>query len=147
MLGIFNYFNRELDKNFSEAGTSEARFVKNLMLKEIGDPEIESDKYSALTPFDSTSSEIGNEQYLSEIGVRVYHDLDINWLLKERRRSLIDSNAFASSELINRLLLNGNEQAEFVIGKTGFRSDGTRHPHSWSIVDEEEFIQWANSFY
>ena len=27
------------------------------------------------------------------------------------------------------------------IGK-GFREDGSRHPHSWSIVDEKELIEW-----
>lgn len=144
---IWNYFNRELEKNFSEAGVEEARYVKDLMLDEIGDPANALEAYNRLNPFDSASKELGNERYLTDIGVRVYHDIDVNWLLKERRRSLFDTNALASSELINRLLLAGNEKAEFMVGETGYRSDGTRHPHSWSIVNEGEFIQWVNSFY
>jgi len=24
----------------------------------------------------------------------------------------------------------------------GIRGDGARHPHSWSIVDQEELIEW-----
>jgi hypothetical protein len=45
--------------------------------------------------------------------------------------------------LISRLMLMGNNKAEFMTAKQpGVRSDGTRHPHSWSIVDEVECIQW-----
>ncbi len=73
----------------------------------------------------------------------VYHDIDVDWLLKQRRRNLFDSNQLSSSELINRLMLMGNERAEFMISKQpGMRSNGMRHPHSWSIVDEIECIQW-----
>ncbi len=46
--------------------------------------------------------------------------------------------------LISRLLLSGNEQAEFMTAKQpGYRSNGMRHPHSWSIVDEVEMVQWV----
>ena len=77
------------------------------------------------------------------IPVRVYHDMDVAWQLKNRRRGLMDNNAFCSSELINRLLLMGNERAEFIQSEwPGFRSNGMRHTHSWSIVDEVELIQW-----
>jgi hypothetical protein len=37
----------------------------------------------------------------------------------------------------------GNKRAEFMQSfKTGYRSNGQRHPHSWSIVDEKELIVW-----
>jgi hypothetical protein len=37
----------------------------------------------------------------------------------------------------------GNNEAEFMISKVqGKRNNGTRHPHSWNIVDETELVQW-----
>jgi hypothetical protein len=38
----------------------------------------------------------------------------------------------------------GNKQAEFInpFGK-GYRIEGNRHPHSWSIVDPAETIKWV----
>ena len=49
-----------------------------------------------------------------------------------------------ASELINRLVQQGNDTAEFMQAKQpGMRSNGLRHPHSWSIVDEVELVQWA----
>jgi len=114
------------------------------MINEIGDPVRNVDIYNKLTPFNSSLSESGNEKFLRNTPVRVYEDIDVEWQLQNRRRSLYDSNALDASELINRLLLSGNERAEFMTAKQpGYRSSGLRHPHSWSIVDEVELIQWA----
>jgi len=141
---IWNYFERELEKNFSEAGVNEAKYVQELMLKEIGSPKDNWDVWNAFTPFNMESKEKGNEQFLENIAVRVYHDIDVNWLIKERHRSLIDTNALPASELINRLRQYGNKHAEFMTAKNeGYRSSGLRHPHSWSIVDEIELVQWV----
>jgi hypothetical protein len=45
--------------------------------------------------------------------------------------------------MTNFLMQSGNTKAEFIpaIGK-GFRVDGTRHPHSWSIVEPTDCIKW-----
>lgn len=141
---IWNYFQRELKKNFSEAGVGEARFVSALMLEEIGHPVKDREKYRALSPFTANLDKAGNERFLKDIPVRTYGDIDVEWLIRERRRSLYDSNAFNASELINQLVLLGNDKAEFILSKEpGMRSNGLRHPHSWNIVDEIELVQWA----
>lgn len=146
LFDIWDYFQREIDKNYSEAGVGEAKFVAQIMLKEIGDPVNNKENYDKLTPFNSELTSPGNEKYLKNIGVRVYHDVDIVWQLKNRRRSLFDSNALAASEMINRLLLLKNDRAEFMPAKQpGYRSSGVRHPHSWSIVDEVDLIQWVKN--
>lgn len=141
---LWHYFQRELKKNYSEAGEAEARFVSALMLKEIGDPATDRDKYQGLSPFSYALTQPGNEQHIKDIPVRIYGDIDVEWLIRQRGRSLYDSNALNASELINRLYLMGNEQAEFVTAKQpGMRSNGQRHPHSWSIVDEVDLVNWA----
>lgn len=141
---IWEYFQREIMKNYSEAGVFEAKMISEKMSKEIGTPETNPKRYNELTPFNHRLTEAGNEKYLKNVAVRVYHDIDVEWQLKQRRRSLFDSNQLSASELINRLMLMGNERAEFVTAKQpGMRSNGTRHPHSWSIVDEIECIQWT----
>ena len=141
---IWEYFQREIKKNYSEVGIFEAKMISEKMNKEIGTPETNPKRYKELTPFNHRLTEIGNEKFLKNIAVRVYEDMDVEWQLKQRRRSLFDSNALSASELINRLMLMGNERAEFITSKQpGMRSNGMRHPHSWSIVDEVECIQWT----
>jgi hypothetical protein len=53
-------------------------------------------------------------------------------------------NALDGAAMINRLHIDGNERAEFVnaLGK-GYRPDGTRHPHSWSLAAPEECVDWV----
>lgn len=141
LVAIYQYFNREIKKNFSIVGVNEAVYVKNHMDRELGELDSHMENYIAHSPF-YTAKENGNERFLKDVAVRVYHDIDIQWSLKNRRRSFFDNNELEASELINRLLLLGNERAEFMVGKKGYRSNGERHPHSWSIVDEEELIKW-----
>jgi len=141
---IWEYFQREIKKNYSEVGVFEAKLISGIMKKEIGTPETNPKRYSELTPFNHKLNDAGNERFLKNMAVRLYEDIDVEWQLKQRRRSLYDTNILNASELINRLMLMGNERAEFMTSKQpGYRSNGMRHPHSWSIVDEVEFIQWT----
>lgn len=141
LVAIYQYFEREKRKDFSPVGVNEAVYVKAVMDRELGEMDHHLQKYIDYSPF-YTGKEDGNERFLKDVAVRVYHDIDVPWILKNRRRSIFDTNALEASELINRLLLSGNGRAEFMTGKKGYRSSGERHPHSWSIVDEEELMVW-----
>lgn len=145
LIYLWHFFETQISKNFSPMAVNEAKFVSDIMLKEYGPLQTNLEAYKRLTPFYKDLQEPGNERHLQNIPVRVYHDVDIPWRLKNRRQSAYESNYLNTSEMINRLLLMGNEQAEFITGRTGYRSNGMRHPHSWSIVDEAECIQWVKA--
>ncbi len=37
----------------------------------------------------------------------------------------------------------GNDNAKLVVtNDQGYLSEGEKHPHSWSIIDENELIKW-----
>jgi hypothetical protein len=144
LVDLSRYFDRELERNFSDAGMNEARFIQGIMKDELkGTPEANFGNYVLHSPFTRELKQPGNEKYLMNVPVRLYHDVDLVWQLKNRRRSAFDNNVAGASELIARLMLAGHEKAELMIAKQpGYRSNGMRHTHSWSIVDEVEFIQW-----
>ncbi len=144
LFDLWRYFEREIERNFSSVGMAEATNIKAFLTTDLkGTPKTNPDAYEASSPFHADLQYAGNEKFLKNLPVRVYHDLDVVWQLKNRRRSLLDNNAECASELIARLMLMGNDKAEFMIAKTpGYRSNGMRHTHSWSIVDEVELIQW-----
>jgi len=99
--------------------------------------------FKALSPFSIDKSLGENERFLKEVAVRAYHDIDVSWRLIHRNQTARFDNYIATSELINRLMLLGNEQAEFIqTYQTGYRRNGDRHPHSWSIIDAEECVEW-----
>lgn len=85
----------------------------------------------------------GNAQYLIDVPVRLYCDPDILWQLKNKGRDYYEMNASSLSAMINFLMQNGNKRAEFIpaLGK-GYRVDGLRHPHSWSIVAPADCVKW-----
>lgn len=144
---LWAYFDRELARNFSEVGMNEARFIQNQLRNELGGDPIEArTNFVKNSPFDVASRQPGNEVFLKNIPVRSYHDPDMVWYRHNRRRGVMDTNVAAASELIARLMLMGNERAELVLSPgTGYRANGTRHPHSWSIVDAEELVKWTKA--
>ena len=108
-----------------------------------GSPDQYPDQYIKRSMYSRSQKDGGNAKYLSKVPIRLYCDPDILWQLKERNRDYYDMNAADLSAMINFLNLNGNTDAELVpaLGK-GYRLDGTRHPHSWSIVDPSNCIDW-----
>jgi hypothetical protein len=52
-------------------------------------------------------------------------------------------NAIDLAALVNELKIRGNQQSELIITHNkGYQPDGTRHPHSWRIVDEKDLVDW-----
>lgn len=136
-----------LEKNFknkySEVSVLEAQWVMNEIKKDHGVPRENVDYYKKINPFAMDKQYGENEKWLKNVAVRTYHDLDVAWRLNNRNQTVNQQNFLVTSELINRLLLMGSQRAEFMQSlDTGYRSDGTKHPHSWSIVDEKECIDW-----
>ncbi len=111
-----------------------------------GSPEINAQEYIKHSPFTRSEIDGGNAKYLLNIHIKIYCDPDIDWHLKNRSRDYYHINAADQTALINFLLLKGNKNVEFKssIGK-GVRIDGTRHPHSWSIIDTENCITWIEN--
>ena len=85
----------------------------------------------------------GNAQNFVDIAVRAYTEPDVKWWMAIRRKDYDSMNAVDFAAFINALNLMGNQQAELILTTDkGYLPDGTRHPHSWSIVDNKELINW-----
>ena len=99
------------------------------MTKENGTIYNNSDRYKFLSPFYMEGKSAGNEQYLKNVAVRLYYDIDIEWQLKNRRNSFYDTKMADGSELIKQLLLSGNDKeiAKWKLEK-GFERTHDRRP-------------------
>lgn len=108
-----------------------------------GPPDKFPQKYVEASQFSRSEKDGGNAKYLLNVPVRIYCDPDIEWQMKNRNRDFYHMNAADLSAMINFLIVNGNDKAEFIsaLGK-GYRLDGTRHPHSWSIADADGCVEW-----
>lgn len=146
---MYEYCQREIKRDFSEVGVNEARWIMNNYNETYGgSPQEFPEKYIEASIYSNGAENGGNAQYLKNIPIRMYTDLDVNWLINERRRDLYDWNGTDIVAMINDLKLMGNQDANVIItmGK-GVRLDGSKHPHSWSIMDNQDLINWILKLY
>ncbi len=146
MKRLWNSFTYGVRINFSEVSVSEGKeMLRRFKLMYGGSPSQNPKKYEEVSSYYPEAKDGGNAKYLKNVPVRLYCDPDINWIIENRRGSYETMNATDLSGCISQLKLLGNKNAAFVncMGK-GFKPDGTRHPHYFSMLDPDEFILWAN---
>jgi pimeloyl-ACP methyl ester carboxylesterase len=140
---VYELLEENAKNNYSELAVEEAIRAMKHIKNDYGVPRENISTYAKITAFSMNKDYSQNEIFLKNTAVRTYHDVDIAWRITNRNQTVHGSNYEVTAELINRLVLMGNNKAEFMQSyKTGYRSNGQRHPHSWSIVNEVEFIQW-----
>jgi pimeloyl-ACP methyl ester carboxylesterase len=129
------------------ASVAEARRIREALEALLGkQPTLSSRRYLSSSPLASKDREGGNARKLSGLAVRAYTEPDIQWWMDNRGADYYGMNALDAASLIRHLKLLRNTRAELIVttGK-GYRADGTRHPHSWSIVDQRDLARWLAS--
>ena len=132
------------DLNINPVGATESEWVSSYIKSNLkGTPEQALNAYIKYSPFCYTAENGGNAKAFKNIYLRCYTEPDVNWWIENRGRDYYGMNAVDLAALVNQLKILGSKRAEIIttMGK-GFREDGSRHPHSWSIVDENELVEW-----
>ena len=141
---IYYSFKRIKELNFSEVAVNEAKdYLAKLNKQFGGSPKEVPNIYSKNSMYSKKKKGGGNAKFLMDTPIRIYSDPDIDWHLKERHTDLYDINALDQTAMINELRISGNKDAEFInaLGK-GYRLNGMRHPHSWSLAEPNELMDW-----
>ncbi len=130
--------------NLNEIAANEGKWVSQYLVKNLkGKPEEVMPNYVNYSPFCYSASQGGNVKYLKDIAVRAYTEPDVHWWIDNRGKDYYSMNAIDLAAMVNQLKIDGNEISELILTEDkGYRPDGSRHPHSWSIVDENELLDW-----
>ncbi len=142
---IYNSAKREVRLSKENEANPENIYIIDRLKKEIGgSPTTNLSDYYKFSPYSFTDTTQSAIKKLTKIPLRIYTEPDINWWIKERRADLTSMNATECSALINELNRLGNNHATLITTQNkGFRKpDNSRHPHSWSIVNNGELIKW-----
>lgn len=109
-----------------------------------GTPETALQHYRRLSPYSFSDTTQQAIRPLIHTPLRIYCEPDIAWWMQERSFDLSNMNVSDASAMINELNRLGNTKASLILSREkGFREPGhQKHPHSWSIVDNEELVQW-----
>jgi hypothetical protein len=123
---------------------AEARFVLSRMREVLGgSPDTHPASYLRISPFSAFARGGGQARLLAHLPVRLYTEPDVQWWMTNRKVDYYNMNALDAAGFILQLQLLGNREAQLITTeKRGYRPDGSRHPHSWSILDEAELRAW-----
>lgn len=143
-LGLYKTTEKNLKQNFSEVSVQESTWIKNTFDKEFGNPENGITNYEQNSPYTFQTQNIDNLKGLEKLKIRLYTEPDVKWWNENRKNDFEDLNAFYIQNLSEKLKNEfGKNNVELINTENrGYRANGERHPHSWSIVDEKELIKW-----
>jgi hypothetical protein len=128
----------------NEANQENVYMIDRLEKETGGSPATNLTEYYNISPYSFSDTTQRAIKKLIKMPLRIYTEPDINWWLKERSADFTGMNATECSAMINEINRLGNQSAELITTQNkGYRKpDDRRHPHSWSIVDNEELIKW-----
>lgn len=128
----------------------EALYMKERIEKELnGTPNTNPQNYIDTSPYCFTDTNQTAIKNIIDIPIRYYTEPELHWKMKEYGSTdYSDINGLDGSCMINELILLGNKNAELILTKDkGYRRPNHRkQPHSWSIIDDEELIEWLQNF-
>ena len=144
LLGLYGTAEKNLKLNFSESSIQESTWIKNMFDKEFGNPSNGIMTYEQNSPYTFKTENIDNLKGLEKLKIRFYTEPDLKWWKEYAKNEYEDLNAFYIQKLSNKLKIEfGEDNVELINTENrGYRANGERHPHSWSIVNEKELINW-----
>jgi hypothetical protein len=144
LLRLYENAQRNISRNFSQVAVGESKMLVDLLETTFGKPDQNLDKYEAYGVYTSKTNNTNNVSYLKNVKIRLYTEPDSVWWKQNRGNNYEETNACVIESLSKELRKKfGNKKIEYIpTQKRGYRSNGTRHPHSWSIVDIDELLQW-----
>lgn len=144
MVRLWEAERRAAKLGFHPGATDEGRWVTYLLEAHLGGAPADAwNRYVEYSPFVYRATDGGNAIHLRNVPVRAYQEPDVNWWIENRRKSYYSMNALDQAALINQLRILGNARAELVSShnRREGHSEGAS-PHTWSIVDNAELIEW-----
>jgi hypothetical protein len=143
LLRLYKTSEKNIAKNVASESVEEATWIVSEFDKIFGNPSSGISTYEKNSPFTFESKSIQNISYLKDVKLRLYSEPDIIWWKENRANEYEDLNAYSIEKLAEELKKQNFKKIELIKTKNrGFRANGNRHPHSWSIVDENDLVKW-----
>ncbi|MCZ4409493.1 hypothetical protein O3Q51_11780 [Cryomorphaceae bacterium 1068] len=131
-----------LRDDFSEERLAEPRFIIRYFEEEFGKMDSLVSNIENVSPFIYKLNR-NSVSKLKETKLRFYTEPDSLWWRENRDTDFENTNSFVILQITDQLNSAGWEHVELVETKgKGYRANGDRHPHSWSIVDVDNLIDW-----
>lgn len=143
LLALHKSSEKNISRQFSDVSVQESEWIIQHLGEKFGNPRAQLKAYEKASVFSYESRNIDNLKALKNTKIRLYSEPDTLWWRENRLADWDQLNAFYLENLSLTLKDSSFNEVEYITSKNrGYRADGTRHPHSWSIVGREDLIDW-----
>lgn len=143
LMELYATAEENIQNQFSEVSVQEGKFLIDVLENNIGDPKYNIQNYENKSVYTFKSKNISNLKRLKHTDIRLYTEPDTIWWKENRMNNYRRTNAYYIEMLAEDLIEEGFTNVEYIpTMNKGYRANGVRHPHSWSIVDQENLIEW-----
>ncbi len=134
---------KNVERNFSPTSVQESTWLLETLGEQFGDPAEHIERYDEASIYTDETDHTYNLRHLMNTKIRLYTEPDTLWWREHRMVDPDQTNAYYIEKLYESLIAKGYNQVDYIPTKNkGYRANGERHPHSWSIVDQNELIEW-----
>jgi len=132
-----------VENDFSENIVAESNWILTNFEAKFGNPQDDISAYEEYSVATLSTDNIQNIEALKNTEIRFYTEPDTTWWKENSMAEYETLNAFHIKRLSKMLQDKGFNKLEYIetSGK-GYRANGERNPHSWSIVDPKGLITW-----
>ncbi len=143
LLRLYKNAWRNIERNFLPSSVQESEMLVNTLESAFGKPEDSIKQYEENAPYTSQTHHNENLADLKDIKIRLYTEPDTVWWKQNRQHDYEDMNAYFIEKMADDLTEAFGDNVELIATKNrGYRANGNHHPHSWSIVEVDDLVQW-----
>ena len=146
LLALYESSEKNIARNFSTPSVQESTMLMHILGDKFGRLEEQNPSIERYAVYTNATQNIDQLRNLKQTKLRLYTEPDTLWWKENRMADPDQMNAFYLDRLVRVLKQSDFDQVEFITTKNkGYRANGMRHPHSWSIVDKEKLVHWILS--
>ncbi|MGB1031854.1 MAG: hypothetical protein ACPGWM_04530, partial [Flavobacteriales bacterium] len=133
----------DVDENSHDMSKREADYLIGYFQERLPQEGNLLDHIAKVSPYLEDGKNFENIKNLKNLDFRIYTEPDSAWWKENRGSEYKESNAFLLENFKGAADAAGWKNVELIKTKDkGYRANGDRHPHSWSIVDSHELMLW-----
>lgn len=130
-------------KDFTEERLAEPKFIIEYFESEFGKDDSLLQSIQKVSPVTLQTRNPKNISHLKNKKIRFYTEPDTLWWKENRQTDFKSTNAHILQKTHALLNDKGWKNVQLIQTKNkGYRINGERHPHSWSIIDVDNLIDW-----
>ena len=144
MVRMWHEQEQAIKNNYHPNAVGEAKWVLHYLKKHLdGSPDESMKNYIDYSPFVYKNENKNKTNLFINTPIRMYHEPDINWWVENRAKDYNTINSIDLAGFYNSLRLLGNREVELITTYQK-RKDYEKgsSPHSWTIVDNLELVDW-----